>query len=256
MFKIKYTKIIALSFFLVGLSSCSDSEKKQDSNANKADDKKENKSNNPTYKGLNQSYEIVTGTYNQDSCMFYPDGWVLKSDPSKIISGVIYMLDPKTGMKWLEKSIEPGKKEASKGNDGYERYYYEDGKKRSETLISENEKKKVFTSWTKEGIKKYETTTIMQDTATKQIFSWFNAGDPSKIDGSLRSQEFSTVLKSGTFKDSVYVYSDNYISAKKYYKNGLLQGYSYWYDKEGKQIGKAKFNENKFVEGKGTYSFY
>ena len=47
--------------------------------------------------------------------MFSPDGLVLKSDPSKIISGVIYMLDPKTGIKWLEKSIEPGNKETSKG---------------------------------------------------------------------------------------------------------------------------------------------
>ena len=258
MSKVKYTKIMLFSLFLIGASSCSDSEKKQDSNKNKADNKKENKSNKSTFKGKNTSYEIVTGTYNQDSCMFYPDGWVLKSDPSKIISGGIYMLDPQTGVKWLEKSIEPGKKEVSKGNDGYERYFYENGKKRSETVISDNGKNKVHTSWTKEGIKKFETTTLIGDTITKQIQKRFNAGDPSKKDGSLSTQDFSTVIGSGINgiqKDSLYIYAEDYIAVKKYYKNGLLQGYSYWYDKEGKQIGKVLFNQNRMVKAKGTYSF-
>ena len=258
MSKIKYTKIMALSLFLIGLSSCSNSEKKQDSKANKADNKKENKNNNPTYKGKNASYEIVTGTYNQDSCLFYPDGWVLKSDPSKIISGVIYLSSPQTGMKWLEKSIEPGHKEVSKGNDGYERYFYENGKKRSETVISDNGKSKVYKSWTKEGIKKFETTTLIGDTITKQIQKSFSKGVPSMKDGSLRTQVFSTVIdlaRNRIQKDSLYTYLEDYISSKKYFENGMLQGYSYWYDKEGKQIGKALFNENKFLKGKGTYSF-
>ena len=250
MSKIKYTKIMAICLFLIGVSSCSDSEKKQDSKANKADNKKENKNNNPTYKGVNQSYEIVTGTYNQDSCLFYPDGWVLKSDPSKIISGVIYLSSPQTGMKWLEKSIEPGHKE--------ERYFHKNAKKRSETVISDNGKKKVYTSWTKEGIKKFETTTLIGDTITKQIQKSFFRGAPSIKDGSLSTKEFSTVIDLASNriqKDSLYTYAEDYISSKKYFENGMLQGYSYWYDKEGKQIGKALFNENKFVKGKGTYSF-
>jgi len=246
-------RLLFVFVFLLGLVSCGEDKKSSSSNSDTTKESKEKKK--PTFKGAHQTYEIIGGIFNQDSCLFSVDGWVLKSDPSKIVSGTLYSLNQKTGVKWLEKSIEPGHKEYSKGSDGFQRYHHKNGKIKNESIRSQNGKKTVHSTWTEEGIKKYETIENIQDTVKKQIFSWFNAGDPSKTDGSLRSQEFSTILKSGTFKDSLYVYSDNYISAKKYFKNGLLQGYSYWYNSDEKEIGRALFNEGKFVKGKGTYSY-